>query len=213
MKKKIPSEAEVINKIVLGSEHPEKNPPDPAKARLVESSANTTPTSPTTSTSSTSSASSAASKHSSESSLKASSTPKKRTFSIIVFALGLATLIAGIVILVLNLLARPATLDAEYLVSTGSWSISNEPSVIWSFTEVGKGTLTTNNHTNDYNFLWSIEGDKITIETDWLYTLDNTYRYKLDQQAGVLTLYTDNDEILCTFIPAETPSDTTPDSA
>lgn len=60
--------------------------------------------------------------------------------------------------------------------------------VIWNFTEIGKGTLTTNNHKNDYSFAWALEDGRMTIQTDWLYELDNEYDYTIDQGAGVLTL-------------------------
>ena len=77
--------------------------------------------------------------------------------------------------LLINILATPKVLDAEYLVQTGEWQLEDEPTVIWQFTEVGKGVLTTNAHTNDYNFIWAIDGNKIKIETDWLYKLNNEY--------------------------------------
>ena len=70
----------------------------------------------------------------------------------------------------------------------GAWEREDAPSVVWNFTEIGKGTLTTNGHQNDYDFIWAIDGDKIKIETDWLYALDDEYIYTLDQSAGVLTL-------------------------
>ena len=60
--------------------------------------------------------------------------------------------------------------------------------VIWQFTEVGKGTLTTNNHKNDYGFAWALEDGRMIVQTDWLYELDNDYDYMLDQGSGVLVL-------------------------
>ena len=60
--------------------------------------------------------------------------------------------------------------------------------VIWNFTEIGKGTLTTNKHLNDYEFAWALDDDKMIIQTDWLYELDNEYDYKLDQNTGTLVL-------------------------
>ena len=43
----------------------------------------------------------------------------------------------------------------------------DEPSVIWNFTEIGKGTLTTNNHENDYDFIWAIDGDRHAPDRDF----------------------------------------------
>lgn len=63
-----------------------------------------------------------------------------------------------------------------------------ESGVIWNFTEIGKGTLTTNKHKNDYDFAWALEDGKMLIHTDWLYELDNEYNYQLDQGAGTLVL-------------------------
>ncbi|MBR2836877.1 hypothetical protein IKE79_00795 [Candidatus Saccharibacteria bacterium] len=134
--------------------------------------------------------------------LKSPTHPKngKKRFALVVFFVGLVTLIGGAVFLVLNMLKEPVPRDAEYLVTIGTWQRQDAPSVIWDFTEIGKGTLTTNDHTNDYNFIWAMEGDKIKIETDWLYTLNNEYTYALDQTGGELTL-TSNDGSI-TLIPA-----------
>ena len=41
--------------------------------------------------------------------------------------------------------------------------------------------------------LVTIDGDTLKIETDWLYTLNNEYKYELNQRDGVLTL-TDEDD-------------------
>ena len=108
--------------------------------------------------------------------------------SLAVFLVGVAALIAGVVILLVNLLYVPGKRDAEYLVEVGAWQLMDEPSVVWKFTEVGKGVLTTNGHTNDYGFIWAIAGDKLEIETDWLYKLENSYTYAIDQDAGRLVL-------------------------
>ena len=130
---------------------------------------------------------------------------KKFVVSVMVFVIGLAALIAGVIFLVVSL-GRGATLqDGEYLVSADEWILDDEvncapstgedadetnciPSVIWQFTEIGKGTLTTNGHLNDYDFIWALEGDRLLIETDWLYDLENEYTYKLDQSEGALVL-------------------------
>lgn len=106
-------------------------------------------------------------------------TDKKPIFSIITLVIGIITLIIGVVILVLALNRAPDTQDAETLVATGSWQREDEPNVIWNFTEVGKGSLTTNAHTNDYNFIWAIGGDELKIETEWLYTLNDEFEYEI----------------------------------
>lgn len=104
---------------------------------------------------------------------------KKPMFSVITLVVGIITLIVGVVILVLALNRAPDTQDAETLVATGSWQREGEPSVVWNFTEIGKGSLTTNAHTNDYNFIWAIEGDELKIETEWLYTLNDEFEYEI----------------------------------
>lgn len=136
---------------------------------------------------------------------------KKKLVSIIILILGIITLVVGVVFLVIRLNSIPAVSDAEYLTEIGTWE--REPSVcpesepqrddcgmsgvIWTFTEIGKGTLTTNNHINDYNFTWAIEDDRLKIKTDWLYEMNDEYEYELDQQSDKLTL---NDSIV--FTPA-----------
>lgn len=109
-------------------------------------------------------------------------------FGIISLVIGALALVAGIVFLVINLVMEPATRDADFIVSTGSWQREDAPSVIWTFTEIGKGKLTTNNHVNDYDFIWAIDKDELKIETAWLYELNNSYTYKLDQEEKLLTL-------------------------
>ena len=65
--------------------------------------------------------------------------------------------------------------------------------VVWSFDEIGKGKLTTNGGLDEYDFIWAIEDNKLKIETNWLYLLENEYEYSLDQNAGRLDL-TDGDK-------------------
>jgi hypothetical protein len=128
----------------------------------------------------------------------------KQKFSLIVFIIGIITLIAGVVALVLNFVIKPDMRDAEYLVKMEEWvlqpdfgeqeegtevrSETIDTNVIWKFTEIGKGTLTTNNHVNDYDFIWAIDGDTLKIETKWLYDLNNEYNYKINQSEKTLTL-------------------------
>lgn len=125
---------------------------------------------------------------------KAKNEKRKKIASVVVFAMGLVVLIIGAVFLILNLISDK-TADAEFLVSKENWTLENENGVAWDFTEVGKGTLTTNNHTNDYNFTWVIEEEKLKIKTDWLYEMSDEYEYSLDKAAGVLTLKDGEEEI------------------
>ncbi len=117
---------------------------------------------------------------------------KKKIISISVLVAGLIMLIVGVIFLVINSISASKAADGEYLISASNWVLEGSDSVIWDFTEIGKGTLTTNNHLNDYDFIWAIEDGKLKIETDWLYDLENEYDYSLDQGSGVLTL-TDGD--------------------
>ena len=126
----------------------------------------------------------------------------KKRISLIVLIIGLLTLIAGVVFLIVRLTAGPSVADGEYLVSVGEWKEQDEPSVIWNFKEIGKGTLTTNNHTNDYDFVWALEDGKLKINTEWLYTLNNEFDYVLDQGSNILTLTSGNDTF--TFVPVIT---------
>lgn len=126
----------------------------------------------------------------------------KKRISLIVLIIGLLTLIAGVVFLIVRLAAGPSVADGEYLVSVDEWTEQGEPSIVWNFTEIGKGTLTTNNHTNDYDFVWALEDGKLKINTEWLYTLNNEFDYALDQGSNILTL-TSGDETF-TFVPVIT---------
>ena len=124
----------------------------------------------------------------------------KKRISLIVMIIGLVTLVAGAIFLVIRMNAGPSVQDGEYLVSVGEWSEQGEPSVIWNFTEVGKGILTTNDHLNDYEFVWAIEDGTLKIETEWLYTMNNEFDYALDQNGNTLTLASGDEEII--FVPA-----------
>ena len=136
---------------------------------------------------------------------------KKKIWSITIFIIGIIVLIAGIVLFVLSLLSTPGLQDGEYLVSAKQWVLENntnceapaeeitetnceENQVIWQFTEIGKGTLTANSHTNDYDFIWAIEDGKLKVETNWLYTLNNEYDYELNQRDGKLILKNGDEE-------------------
>ena len=118
----------------------------------------------------------------------------KKTASLVVFFVGIAAVVAGLVFLLMNLFTDPGLRDAEYLVEIGSWTRDGGPSVVWKFTEIGKGKLTTNNFSNEYDFIWSIEDNKLKIETKWLYTLNDDYTYEIDRNNKTLTLKSDNKE-------------------
>lgn len=125
---------------------------------------------------------------------------KKQVVSIIVFIIGLITLLVGVIFLVLGLNKGAPIQDGDYLVSVNSWVKEDEPSVIWDFSEIGKGKLTTNDYKNVYDFIWAIEGDTLKIETDWLYTLNDEYKYRIENGDLVLT---EEDSTEIRFRPTE----------
>ena len=104
------------------------------------------------------------------------------------FAIGMIALVAGAAFMIVKLMAGPSKADAEFLISAGEWTREGENTVVWDFTETGKGSLTTDGHQNDYNFIWAIDGNKLKIETDWLYDLNDEFEYQLDQGSKTLTL-------------------------
>lgn len=124
--------------------------------------------------------------------------PKSRIVSIVVFVLGIFALGTGVTFLILKLNQGPVITDAEYITSKGEWALEEDggEAVIWNFSEIGKGTLTTNSHTNDYDFIWAIDGDKLKIETKWLYTLNNEYSYTLDREKDELSLQDGENELV-----------------
>ncbi len=149
----------------------------------------------------------------------------KKRVSLIVFIIGIIALIAGVIFLIVRLAAGPSIADGEYLVSVGEWTLDSEEcvqlkcaedtkcldengepakrcknsGVIWNFTEVGEGTLTTNDHINDYDFEWVIEDGKLKIRTEWLYEMDDEFEYSLDQNNNILTLTREDEEVK--FVP------------
>lgn len=151
----------------------------------------------------------------------------KKRVSLIVLIIGLITLVVGVVFLIVRLVAGSNVADGEFLVSVGEWKIEGgecvqykcaentkcidengesmavcgSNGVIWNFTEIGKGTLTTNNHTNDYEFAWALEDGKLKIDTEWLYTMNNEFDYTLDRDEKTLTLVSGDEETI--FVPVE----------
>ena len=113
--------------------------------------------------------------------------PSKKV-AITIFVIGMVVLIAGLSVLIIKKTAQPLLDDAEFLITAGDWVREDSPSVIWSFTEVGKGKLTTDNHLNDYDFIWKLQDKKLLIETSWLYDLDNEFDYVIDQGEKTLTI-------------------------
>jgi len=133
---------------------------------------------------------------------------KKRIVSIVSLIVGLVVSAVGATFLILKLTGKPPVADGDYLVAAGNWVLDSGggcemlvqsddtsdtecedgSSVIWRFTEIGKGTLTTNNHLNDYDFAWALKDGRITVQTDWLYKLNNEYEYTLNQGDGALVL-------------------------
>lgn len=113
--------------------------------------------------------------------------PSKKV-AIAIFVIGMVVLIAGLAVLIIKKTAQPLLDDAEFLITAGDWVREDSPSVIWSFTEVGKGKLTTDNHLNDYDFIWKLQDKKLLIETSWLYNLDNEFDYVIDQGEKTLTI-------------------------
>ena len=124
---------------------------------------------------------------------------KKKIISIGVFVIGMIALIVGVVFLIINLTRGKSVADGEYLVTAENWVLTtcdsdNCENVIWDFTEIGKGTLTTDGGEHKYDFKWAIKDGKLIIQTEWLYEMDNEYDYSLNQNDGVLTLKDDDGE-------------------
>ncbi len=126
---------------------------------------------------------------------------KARKISIAAFAVGMLVLIGGIGFCAWRYLKGAPVADARFLVEVGSWQMQDEEPVIWKFTDIGHGTLTTNKHINDYDFIWALDGNEFKIDTNWLYTLSDAFTYELDQSARELKI-TSGDQTY-TFIPAQ----------
>ena len=94
-------------------------------------------------------------------------------------------------------------------MTAGNWVREDQPSVIWDFSEVGKGKLTTDNHVNDYDFIWRLQDKKLLIETDWLYDLNDEFDYILDQSEKTLTIKNPEKNIEVKFKAKEKPAKST----
>ena len=112
----------------------------------------------------------------------------KRKGPIIVFAIGFVVLMAGLAFFIYKMTSGSNMADADFLVSIGKWVREDTSNVVWDFKEIGKGALTTDNFANNYDFTWALDGDKMKIETSWLYDLNNEFEYDLNQNSKTLTL-------------------------
>ena len=131
---------------------------------------------------------------------------RSKKLAIAIFVIGIIVLVAGLIVLVVKKTAQPLLDDAEFLITTGQWVREDQPEVIWDFTEVGKGTLTTDAHQNDYNFTWKLDNSKITMETDWLYSFYDTFEYVINQNEKTLTIKNADKDIEIKFIATERPA-------
>ena len=96
--------------------------------------------------------------------------------------------------------------DAEYLMEVKSWEKQDAPTVIWTFSEDGKGELTTNK-SNYYDFEWSLEKGEpqiLKIQTAWLLDLDDSFEFVLDREAKSFTVKNQSDLLESTFVPLGT---------
>lgn len=130
---------------------------------------------------------------------------KPSKMPLVAMIIGLIVLVAGLVFLIIKLVTMPRMDDAEFLITAGEWVREDQSNVIWDFTEVGKGTLTTDEHLNNYDFTWSLEGGKLKIETSWLYDLNDEFNYSLNQGDKVLTIKNDDKNIEVKFKANEKP--------
>lgn len=96
---------------------------------------------------------------------------------------------------------EPPLSDAEFLVSVGTWEKSGASKVKWIFKEDGKGTLTTNNMINDYEFTWELENDTLKISTAWLYSLEDEFSFSLNREENSFTVVSKEDEKESVFVP------------
>lgn len=124
----------------------------------------------------------------------------KKRFPLVIFIIGIITLLAGGGFLAWRYLEPPSISDADYLVQLRTWTAKTSESLVWTFTEVGKGQLTTNNHQNDYDFLWALDGNQLKTETAWAYPLQNTFTYKLNRQDNTLELSSGDKTVVFTAV-------------
>lgn len=121
---------------------------------------------------------------------------KSKKWPLAVFILGIIALVVGLSVLIVKLISSPAVADAEFLVSNSKWVREDEPSVLWDFTEIGKGSLTTDGGVTNYDFIWALEGNKLKIETSWLYEINDEFNYSLDQGTKTLTISNGETEVV-----------------
>ena len=127
-----------------------------------------------------------------------------KKFKHIIFYLGIIALIISCTIFFIELADSNKVSIAERLVQVQIWEKQAAPAVKWSFRQDGTGTLTTNNDTNTYNFLWRIEDDKkLIVETKWLYDLYDEFSIKLNGDNFELFSYRTNEDSVFIPLPIE----------
>lgn len=126
----------------------------------------------------------------------------KKSFAF--FVVGMIILCVGVVLLAIKIITGPKMDNAEFLITAGEWMREDDPTVIWDFTDTGKGKLTTDGHLNNYDFKWSLEGGRLKIETAWFYDLSDDFEYSLDQGAKILTIKNQDKNLEVKFKAVET---------
>ena len=103
--------------------------------------------------------------------------------------------------------------DEEFLTEIGSWQKQDSPSLVWTFGSGNKGSLTTNGGLNTYDMVWEISGDKLTIKTDWFYTMEDEFTFTIDKKEKILTVVSSEDDKETVFVPAEKSEASTEESS
>ena len=97
--------------------------------------------------------------------------------------------------------------DAQYLVKTEAWEKQDSPTVIWTFRADGTGELTTNK-SNYYDTTWELTEENgaqtLTISTDWLYKLKDTFSFVYDREMNSFTVINQSDQTESIFVPLGT---------
>lgn len=125
---------------------------------------------------------------------------RSKKWALVVLIVGVVALIAGLIVLIVKLNSQPPMADVDFLTSAGEWQREDQPMVIWDFTGVGTGKLTTDGHLNNYDFIWSLDDGKLKIETSWLYDLNDEFNYTLDQGAKTLVIKNEDKGVEVKFI-------------
>lgn len=132
-------------------------------------------------------------------------TKRKKIIIIVISILAALGLIAGVVLLVINLNKSNDPLfkmsNTDYLTYFGEWEAVEDERIVWTFNDDGSGKLTTNGGIDEYEFAWEVNGSELKIVTQWFYPIEDDFSLTTNRDEETFTIVDTAEDKITTFQP------------